>query len=107
MPYYDKGITFFLEKYSSSPANSDKIIAVSSNSEINIFEKLRGKMTYSELVNAISSEVTLERPTKFFSQIDNREEYILQFNYKGYDVDFTWLSDPYTNKSSYVYVSKR
>ena len=107
MPYYDKGITFFLEKYSSNPSNSDKIIAVTSNNETKVFEKLSGKMSYSEIVNVIGAEITLSQPKKYFSQIDNREEYILQFDYKGYAVDFTWLHDPNTNKSTYVYVSKK
>lgn len=107
MSYYDKGITFFLEKFSNNPSDSDKIIAVTSNNETKVFEKLSGKMSYSEIVNAIGSEITLSQPKKYFSQIDNREEYILQFDYKGYAVDFTWLHEPNTNKSTYVYVSRR
>ena len=107
MPYYDKGITFFLEKFSNNPSNSDKIIAVTSNNETKVFENLSGKMSYTEIVNAIGSEITLSQPKKYFSQVDNREEYILQFNYMGYDVDFTWLHDPKINKSTYVYVSRQ
>ena len=107
MAYYDKGITFFLEKHSASPSNSERIIAVSSNNETEVFNNLCGAMNFSEIKDVVSSDVKIEQPTKYFSQIDNREEYILQFEYKGYDVDYIWLYPPNSNKSTYAYVSKK
>ena len=105
--FYDKGIAFCLEQFVSTPSGNERIIAVTSNDESKVFEKISGNMTYDDIVKSIGSEVALERPTHYFNQLDNRQEYVLEFNYKEYEVDYIWLDNPDNGEDAYIYVVKR
>lgn len=105
--YYDLGISFYLEKYSNSPSDQDKIIAVSSNKNIEVFDKMCGNITFEELKDIVGSEEELEYPDYYHNLVDDIWEYSLQFEYNGYNVNYVWYEQPDCNKSIYVYVRKK
>lgn len=106
MTYEEKAITFFLGAYTEKPTGEEIIYTVLSNGDMALVGNLDGKMTYSEIVAAVGSEVALASPERYYNELDGKYEYALSFDYNGYSIGYSWSTDPDTNHSSYASASK-
>ncbi|MBE7042869.1 MAG: hypothetical protein E7399_05175 [Ruminococcaceae bacterium] len=95
-------LSFLLEEYSETPYDSAKIRGVSSNENVDLLGALDGNMTYPEIAAVVGGEVDIEQPEYFINQAHGEQpEYLLQFDYKGYHVSYTWYTNPQTTTSEY------
>lgn len=69
--------------------------------------ELTGCMTYPEIVDAVQGEVEIPQPDYYYSLVDEEWEYTLAFTYHEYCVSYTWLDDPETTPSIFMWVWKQ
>ncbi len=98
MFYSDLGIELVLAGGWHDTLTDDLVLkyAVSGAANIPILGNITRHMTYPDLLSAIGEEVTLPEPTYAYSDMNDRMEYTLAFEYRGLQVKLLWLTDPQT-----------
>lgn len=98
---YNKfGITFYVDFV--NPITDDcKIVHVSSNMDIEVFDGVSGNVTFSELQEAVE-EHELTVPSKEYNMMDEVWTYTLNFKYQECDVTCVWEDDPETTDALYI-----
>ncbi|MBQ6829980.1 MAG: hypothetical protein IJO59_02515 [Clostridia bacterium] len=98
MFYSDLGIELVLAGGWHDTLTDDLVLkyAVSGAANTPILGDITRHMTYPDLLSAIGEEVTLPEPTYVYSDMNDRMEYTLAFEYRGLQVKLLWLTDPQT-----------
>lgn len=100
--YEDLEVLFFFNQTADQ-----SVFSIVAWGDINYGNGLTGKMTYPEIVAALSEypDLNLKEPTEYYNMMDEMLQYSMEFMIGDDLFAFSWTSDPYENKSDRVTVN--